>query len=236
MFSHLKNVFLDILFPAQCLSCKKEGSFLCVACKNSLPLLPPTCFVCHAMTPARDNDGVGRTCLHCRKKTLIHTFLSPFTYRHPLINTLVHEFKYQRIRSLGPISAQLIVSYFTYYRVISPSRAVIVAIPLHPRKERVRGFNQALLIASEVSKRLQIPLEPHCLIRTTWHDPQSALSATLRRENVKNVFEVRNPNRIRGKTILLFDDIKTTGATLEEAARALKKAGARAIWAITLAH
>lgn len=236
MFFHLKSILLDILFPAFCLSCKKEGSFLCSECKNSLPLLPPTCFVCHAMTPITDNNLMGRTCLPCRKKTSIHIFLSPFVYRHPLASAIIHELKYQRIRSLASVCAQCIVSYLAYYRVTLPSQAVIVAIPLHPRKERVRGFNQALLIASEVSEHLHIPVQTHCLIRTAYHRPQSALSAPLRRKNVENIFDVQNPGLIRGKAILLFDDVKTTGATLEEAARALKKAGAQAIWAITFAH
>ena len=197
----------------------------------------PSCLlVCHAMAPVRGNDGVGRTCPHCRNKTAIHTFLSPLPYHHPIVSLLIHELKYRRIRALGPVCAERIVSYLAYYRAILPPRAIIIAIPLHPRKERVRGFNQALLIASEVSKRLQIPVESRCLIRTTWHAPQSALSASLRRKNVEHIFQVPNPRSIRSKTILLFDDIKTTGATLEEAARVLKKAGAKAIWAITFAH
>lgn len=188
------------------------------------------------MSPANPPLPAGHTCKRCKKNTLINVFLSPFLYRHPLVRHLVHEFKYRRITSLSSIIADLLVSYLRYYHTPFPPHPLIMPIPLHPRKERVRGFNQAMLLANELSKRLSLPIDGHTLIRVTSTPPQAMLTAKSRHQNVQNVFSVRNAHVVRGKNIILVDDVKTTGATLTQAAYILKKAGAKQIWAITVAH
>ena len=184
------------------------------------------------MTPS----PIGRTCKKCRSKTYINAFISPFPYHHATVQRLIHEFKYRRIRSISPLLGQLIVSYISYYRISLPEQAVFIPIPLHPRKERVRGFNQALLLAQEISRGTSLTIAAHSLIRSASTTAQTKLTASNRRTNVENIFSLRNPHMIRGKTIVIIDDVKTTGATLEQAARILKKAGAKEIWAITFAH
>lgn len=109
-------------------------------------------------------------------------------------------------------------------------------IPLHPRRQRVRGFNQASLLAKSIAERLSIPVDAHSITRIAATAPQVSLTAQHRRANVENIFSLRDQKVIRGNTIILVDDVKTTGATLEQAARILKKAGAKEIWAITFAH
>lgn len=246
MLIRVKNFFLDILFPAYCVACHTEGSFLCRPCANTLPLLPPACIGCGIMTPESilnsDNSKAGymqfagHTCDRCRKKTPICVFLSPFPYKHPTIRRIIHEFKYRRITLLSPIMADLVISYLRYYRIPLSEHAIIVPIPLHPRKERVRGFNQAELIARHIANRMSLPMDTQALIRSTATAPQTYLRAQERRVNVENIFSPGNTEHIRGKTIIVLDDVKTTGATLEQAARILKHAGAKEIWAITFAH
>ena len=242
MLTRVKNLFLDILFPASCVSCSREGSFLCEQCKSLLQPLPPSCIVCRMMTPS----PIGRTCKKCRSKTYINAFISPFPYHHATVQRLIHEFKYRRIRSISPLLGQLIVSYISYYRISLPEQALLIPIPLHPRKERVRGFNQALLLAQEISRGTSLTIAAHSLIRSASTTAQTKLTASNRRTNVENIFSLHDPqavsyrscdtSAIRGKTIVIIDDVKTTGATLEQAARVLKKAGAKEIWAITFAH
>ena len=124
----------------------------------------------------------------------------------------------------------------SYYGITLPPQSILMPIPLHPRKERVRGFNQALLLAQDIRAHTSIPLDAHTLIRIASTPPQTTLSAQSRRENVEHIFSLRDQDKVRGKTIILVDDVKTTGATLEQAARVLKQAGAKEIWAITFAH
>ena len=178
----------------------------------------------------------GHTCDRCRKKTSIRVFLSPFPYKHPTIRRIIHEFKYRRIASLSPIMADLIISYLRYYHIPLSKHIVIVPIPLHPRKERVRGFNQAELIARHIANRMSLPMDARALIRSAATVPQTYLRAKQRRMNVENIFSPGNTEHIRGRTIIVLDDVKTTGATLEQAVRILKQAGAKEIWAITFAH
>jgi len=157
-------------------------------------------------------------------------------YRTPLVRRIIHELKYRRITALAPILADIIISYMQHYRIELPKEAIIMPIPLHPRKERVRGSNQADLIAHNLSVQLNLSLDTHTLIRLIATPPQAALSIANRYKNVQNIFSLRTGIHLHGKTIILVDDVKTTGATLEQAARALKKAGVRHIWAITAAR
>ncbi|MDP3779467.1 MAG: ComF family protein [bacterium] len=236
METSLKSLFLDLLFPAHCLQCGKEGVFLCDTCKSSLPLLPPVCIGCAMASPAKDNKPPGQTCTRCGAKTPVRVFISPLLYRTPLARRLIHELKYRRITTLAPLLVDIIVSYIRYYRIELPTQAIIMPVPLHPRKERVRGSNQAELIARNLSQQLNRELDTQTIIRSIATPPQSALNAALRHKNVQNIFSTQNSSHLHGKIIILVDDVKTTGSTLEQAARALKKAGAKQIWAITVAR
>ncbi|TSC68419.1 MAG: comF family protein [Parcubacteria group bacterium Gr01-1014_66] len=236
MILSLKNFLLDILFPLQCLGCKKEGKILCESCKTTLPMLPPICIGCGRMTPDKPPLPAGHTCKRCKKETHISVFLSPLPYRHPLVNRLIHEYKYRRIRMLAGVFADLLTRYIASYRIVFPKQTLIIPIPLHPRKQRVRGFNQATLMAHELSIRFSLTIDTQTLTRITATPPQAMLTARLRRENVQHIFSARNTAALRGKNIILVDDVKTTGATLEQAAFVLKKAGAKQIWTVTIAH
>ena len=244
MFNRIKNLFLDILFPPHCVACDSEGSFLCKNCASLLHPLPPSCIACGMMTQAKSANGTiniypaGHTCHRCRKKTFIRVFISPFPYRDVTVRQLIHEFKYRRIRSISPLLGRLIASYMHYYKTSLPKNAIIMPIPLHSRKKRMRGFNQALLLAQDIASHMPLPMaiNTQSLIRIAPSTPQTKLTAIHRRANVENIFSLRDPNYVHGKTIILVDDVKTTGATLEQAARVLKKSGAKEIWAITFAH
>lgn len=236
MFHRLKHLLLDILFPKSCLSCGFEGSFLCISCKAALPSMPPACMGCGILTPGDSSHPPGHTCRHCKKKTLISAFFSPLPYQHPLVRRLIYEFKYRRIQSLSPILADLITSYLQYYHIPLAEDSIIIPIPLHPRKQRVRGFNQAGLLAQDMCLSLSHSMEMNNLIRVVSRPPQATLDAKHRRMNTGDIFVLLTPQHVRGKHIILIDDVKTTGATLEQAALTLKKAGAKQIWAITVAH
>ena len=232
----VKKAFLDLLFPIFCLGCKKEGTFLCIKCRDSLKHIPPSCIFCRKLSPPVRNVTAGRTCISCHKKSNIYGFISPFSYDSSLIRDLVHGLKYNRIWSLGSILAGLIADYFFLYNIILPKESFLVPIPIHARRKRIRGFNQTELIAENLGCILGIPVVTGILEKEKYTTPQVRLTGEERNKNVCNTFRIRRPEAIYHKTILLIDDIKTTGATLEEVARILKEAGAKQIWAITVAH
>jgi len=234
--SALKRAVLDILFPAQCLGCRREASFLCRRCSRALPKIAPGCIVCKKLTPARGQVIAGRTCRPCRKKSNIFAFFSPYLYENEIIRDLIHKLKYQRVHEIRTVLADLVIRSLDYFTVKIPAEGIMIPIPLYPSRERVRGFNQSALIAEALCPTLGVGYRPDILRKIKKTAPQMGLSAEKRRTNLIGTFNFTDEAAIKDKTIILLDDVKTTGATLEEAARVLRSAGARKIWAITVAH
>jgi ComF family protein len=113
---------------------------------------------------------------------------------------------------------------------------VIMPVPLHPRRLREREFNQSLLLADRLSQRTKIPLSFTNLVRVRPSPPQTSLSRKDRRRNLRGAFAVRDRAAVKGKRVLLIDDVFTTGATVNESAKALRKAGSGDVYALTLAR
>ena len=226
-----KSFILDLLFPMFCFGCNKEGSLLCDACVPALRVVPPQCFVCGKLAPS----PVGRTCVSCCKKSHIFGFLSPFMYQQEIVRMMIHAFKYEGMKSLAPFFAEHIFCYLQKYGAL-PTATLFIPIPLRARRRRARGFNQAELIAVRLGKLTGISVDTTILKKVKDTVPQASLSAQDRRCNLEGSFQISARAEIKRKTIILVDDVKTTGVTLEEAARVLKKAGAKEIWAITIAH
>lgn len=199
-----------------------------------MDFLAPSCFVCGKIVPIEGRKPAGRTCKSCRGATAIYAFFSPFSYQEPLIRTLIHDLKYKRVRVLASLFGELLSAYLRYYRVDLPKYAVIVPIPLHAQRARFRGFNQSMLVAKNLAQHVSRGLEENALVKIKKTKPQVGLFAGNRRANIRGSFAASS--LIKGKTVILFDDVKTTGATIEEAARVLKEAGAKWVWAVTFAH
>ncbi len=236
IFSIVKTTFLDLLFPIFCFGCKKEGVFLCSDCKNKLVWIQPVCFRCNKWVPPLTKVVAGRTCLSCRKKSSIYAFFSPFLYSDPLVRNLIHGLKYSHLRLLANLLGGFLVEYIAKFRISFPEDILLVPVPLHPSRLRSRGFNQSELFVLYLSDRLKIKSEMKALQKIRKTKPQVELSAGDRRFNLVGAFAVSDLNLVKNKTILLVDDVKTTGFTLEEAARTLKSAGARRILALTVAR
>lgn len=121
-------------------------------------------------------------------------------------------------------------------RAVVPSGAMLVPVPLHPRRRRERGFNQSELLAREIARRTGTLVVPGALVRRQDTRPQTGLSAAARRANVKDAFAVRQRARIAGRCVVLIDDVFTTGATAQACARVLREAGALDVRLLTLAR
>lgn len=229
--SGAKNFALDFLFPKFCALCGVEGEFLCAGCRAGLKPMAPSCFVC------RKRDLSGKICPSCRKKTPLRRFFTVFSYKNAAVRELIYLYKYGRVRELAPVLAEFLIDELRFSGFAPRKGTAIIAVPLHPRKARERGFNQSELIAERVADALRVPVLKRALARNKNTPSQITLdSDEARRKNATGAFEVARPKEVSGKTIILVDDVVTSGSTLNEAARVLKEAGARSVWAMAVAR
>lgn len=211
----LKNI--QALLPQQCLLCGdgSKHSPLCQECLNDLPRLSiASCPVCALPT------FNGEICGHClRNPPAFDATIAAFNYAFP-IDALLKALKYRGELSVAKIAADAITdSLPTGY---APD--LIVPMPLHPQRLRERGFNQVVEISRRIAQRIQCELSLDTAIRTRHGEPQASLPLNKRAKNVKGAFAMNRD--IEGKRIAVTDDIMTSGASLNELAKTLKKAGA----------
>jgi ComF family protein len=147
----------------------------------------------------------------------------------------IHELKYRGRRRVASRLAGMLLEEAGARALVAESD-VLVPVPLHPRRRRERGFNQAALIAREVARRCERPWVEDALVRRQETPPQAGLSAAERRRNVASAFVVRRRGPVAGKVVTLVDDVLTTGATARACALALRAAGASEVRILALAR
>ena len=219
---------LDLLFPPRCVACGRFGSLFCASCLAQVePLLPPMCKRCGRPTPS------GSICSLCRRMpSALDGIRSAAMFEEPL-RSAVHHFKYNNARELAAPLASLLRD--CWHRLPLPGD-VLLPVPLHERRRRERGYNQAALLARELGQLLDMPVIEEAVQRERQTLPQVGLSARERRENVAGAFHCPE-GAMRGRRVVLIDDVCTTGATLGACATALRQDGqAAAVWALTVAR
>ena len=157
-----------------------------------------------------------------------------FASHEGTLRALVQRLKYNGYRPLAKPLGRFLAE--AAGRLSEQSFDVVVPVPLHRKRERQRGFNQAEVLAGEVARLRKIPLGARDCMRVRDTPPQTGLRAAERRKNVAGAFDVPEPQRIRGRRVLLIDDVLTTGATASACAQALREAGAKGVWVATLAR
>ena len=232
------HALLDIVLPPICHICHSfipdAGALhICPACRDRLPVVSsPLCPLCGIPFIGTGNDHRCGACL--THPPYFDTARAPYLYEGP-IRDLIHSFKYNQRTHLRYPLALLTLDGLS--RLVPDGQPqLIVPVPLHRSRLRQRGFNQAVLLGRVLSRRLSLPMLPDALVRIRPTEPQITLSATERRVNVKGAFRVNRPGRIAGTRILLLDDVMTTGSTMDECAKELKKAGAESVVAATIAR
>ena len=232
LFFSIKNHILDLFYPKICAGCASEGVLICRECEKAIVIRTPQCFICDRRSPD------ARVCRSCKKHTAYTRMYGPLSFKNDIVREMVHRLKYRSVKEYGVILGQFLAKATSYYALLPKKDAVIISVPLHPKRMRTRGFNQAEIIAKTYSELSNIPLaDSESIIRRKNTPPQTTVADRSKRmENMRDVFFVKNATDFFGKTVILIDDVATTGSTINEAARALKRGGAREVWVFTAAR
>jgi ComF family protein len=234
------DMILHWVFPADCAVCNRPAvdrrlPFFCRDCWATIrPIEGPICPWCGRPfdSPLALRSSPGHLCGPCRvKPPAFDRALSPYRYEGVLEKAL-HLFKYRRRDALASRLADLMLVWADRL----PSVSLVMPVPLHPSRLRTREFNQALLLADRLADWLGLPLSFEQLVRVRATRPQTELDRKERVRNVRRAFAVRHPAGLASQHILLVDDVLTTGATVNECAKALRRAGAKSVTVLTLAR
>jgi ComF family protein len=218
---------LNAVLPPRCVGCGSFDSFLCSRCEDSLTAAaPPRCEVCWQPVT---RPGL---CIRCRKqRPSFEGLRAPYVFQG-VARELVHALKYGQQRVLARPAAALLMRYLDESPIPFDT---LIPVPLHPRRERIRGYNQSALLARELAQALGLPVIEKALVRRQNTPAQAERrSAEDRRANVVGAFSCEG-SPIEGR-FLLIDDVSTTGATLDSCARVLRENGAASVWALTFAR
>jgi ComF family protein len=231
---------LDLFFPIRCAGCGDAGMYAgesrwCQTCRESLAWVgSPLCPCCG--TPFLDSPASpDHLCGDCLNGAFHFDSARSAVLYGGVVRERIHQLKFGGKLHWTPPLAELLERAWRS-DATQQSVDVIVPIPLHIRRLRQRGFNQSALLARELGRRVELPVRFDVLDRTRWTDPQTRLKRNARLENVKGAFEALRPARLEGRSVLLVDDVFTTGTTISECARVLKKAGAAEVHALTAAR
>jgi ComF family protein len=237
----ISDGFLNLLYPEGCFICsspiaRRQDCGLCGDCWRKvldLRIEGVRCPSCGAPLPGFA-DGSGNLCLECIRRPPPYSGARSFGYYSMEMRQVIHELKFEGRRPLAQLLAPLLAdAFFESWK--REDFDFITYVPLHPRRRRERGFNQAELLGRSLAQISGLP-ELRILRRTAATPSQVGLSDAQRLENVRNAFSCTNIGRVAGKRILLIDDVMTTGATLASASEALMDAGAEKVSVLTVAR
>jgi ComF family protein len=230
----LKNItssLLDLVFPPQCILCKRVGPILCSTCLLTLPSPPiARCQHCHTTLTAKG------MCRQCQQHPLRLSGLRAFGNHRDSLRTCIHALKYEGKRKLAEPLGQLLAETYINYKLQAD---ILLPVPLHPERLRERGYNQSALLARTCADKLGITCRDDLLVRQRATIPQVGLGFHERLRNVSGAFQAAFPfttAALAGRRILIIDDVCTTGATIEACAAPLFAAGARSVWGLVLAR
>ena len=251
-----RDFILDLIFPIECLSCGAEGVWLCKNCFHQLPLQNEQfCLNC------KKPNKFGQFCPNCALTYALNGVWIAGNYENKIIASLIKNLKYHFARDLAEILGQFLIFFLrnlinkgrigradlgsgigqekiekireTPEIIFDFKNCLLIPVPLHKKRERWRGFNQVLAIASAVSRHFSLELSTD-LIRLKHRPPQAKLSEEKRKQNLRDCFAWTGTS-LKNKRVILMDDVVTTGSTLNECAKILKQAGAAEVWGLVVA-
>lgn len=213
--------FVNLIAPLHCVRCDTEGSVICEPCLNAeLINIPSCCFSCARIT----NNFM--TCALCSKHSALKAVWCVADYNN-LARSIITTYKYDAVREVRKIIVQEML------KVLPSTEFLITNIPTATDRIRQRGFDHCALIAREIAKERHLPYS--ALLYRTNSSHQVGSSKSERLKQTENLFQIKNKFNLKEKTILLIDDVATTGATMQSAARILKNSGAKDVYGLVFA-
>ena len=227
----------SLLYPPVCTICSTSVAsreYLCQDCETKIThIVPPFCAKC-----SEPFDGAISgpfNCANCAHRTLYFDAAVAAYRSRGIVRRVILDFKYGKQVHLRHLVARWLFAALDDSRLREREFDLIVPVPLHPARQRERGFNQADLLAELLSRRVSVPVNA-VLERVRYTTTQTAFDRVERMENLRGAFRLRGNADVRQLHVLLIDDVLTTGSTLSECARVLKRAGACSIYAATAAR
>lgn len=228
----------EIIFPIFCVDCGKEKIWWCDSCQEKKPATNVSlCPVCH-LSSLR-----GEVCARCRPSSFLNGAMALYSYENSAVAKLIKNFKYNFIEEIQVVWQEVLNKNFIIKQWVNWSldeEVIFVPVPLHPRRYRERGFNQAAYLAKAWQKIFfaqggKSSYDNNLLIRAIYTNPQARLSGEKRKNSLKNAFALKNQTIVPHRVILI-DDVFTTGATMQECARVLKDGGVKEVWGWAIAR
>jgi ComF family protein len=239
--SHLYDAALALVYPQACAVCgasveSRHDGVACASCWRRARLFDEKdtlCWKCGAFTPAAVSEDKRKSvrCGECDNDSFNAARACGFYEGALRVSVL----QLKRTPHVAPRLASLMLA--AQQRGPINNADLIIAVPLHPERERERGFNQASLLARELARLSRLPLDEHSVVRRVHTERHRAgMDARARRDSVADAFAIRHPKLVAGQRVLLVDDVFTTGATVSACAAALKEAGAEDVFVLTVAR
>jgi ComF family protein len=225
--------------PRQCAGCQttwlqKHQDFWCEACREELPWIEsPICPRCGRPFP-KSPSSPDHLCGDCLQSAFLFDTARSATQHSGVVRRRIHQLKFGGQLHWVPPLADLLCQRFKGGETVPAE--LVFPVPLHVKRLRQRGFNQAGLLAKAFGRRLGLPVHFNCLVRKCWTEPQTRLNREERLRNVKDAFHVTDTGKVRKRHVLIIDDVYTTGTTLNECAKTLKAAGASEVHALTVSR
>lgn len=245
MIKYIKEGLLNLVFPLDCKICGKpiresKGYSICEDCFKTIELIDkPYCKKCNkplliSVDLFRQEQNIF--CVDCKKKKYSFEFARSVGRYDGVLKECIHLFKYYGEKELAKPLGKLLIDYLTKNEEFRELIDLIIPVPLHKNDLRKRGFNQSVLLAKIIGNYFSIPVKEEVLIKKRLTPSQVNLSKKERDKNIFKAFFINESKEVKEKNILILDDIFTTGSTVEECAKELKKAGTKNIFVLTLAR
>ncbi len=230
MESRLRHLVVDALFPRFCLSCHTEGTLWCEACA-SVWWPSPVRFGC----PFCGKGTETTTCASCRSQTYLDGLFVFASYGNPVVRNAITQWKYDGDRGIEKVIQNWLWRAHAHLIPIGLEETIFVPVPLHLRKRRTRGFDQAGLLADWLGQLYSTPVFD-LLVRSRMTPPQAQQEKQMRKlGNLDGIFRLHPTVDSIPKRIILCDDVFTSGATMDAAAKCLKEAGVKEVWGCVIA-
>ncbi|OGS20010.1 MAG: hypothetical protein A2252_01815 [Elusimicrobia bacterium RIFOXYA2_FULL_39_19] len=239
MFSKIITTLTDFIFPKTCPLCESfintHGKQLCENCFRKIEFVES--LFCQKCGISLKSGGAH--CYHClhpeKGGKIYYEYLRGVCVFDGVIKDMVHQFKYARKEYLSKTFSNLMISYLQNNAELL-SADIVIPVPLYWYRKFRRGYNQSALLAKQVAQYYRKPLAENVIYRKKFTKPQVGLSRAGRLSNIYNAFSIKNPEAVNKKTILVIDDVCTTGETINQCAKVLRENGAKKVYGLTLAR